>query len=139
VPKFYLKNEWGSWDSAQRCHWDDEWAQRMGHPRAYDYGVMRTNWMVHLVTNWMGDDAWVWKVSSSVRKFNYLGDTHFVSGVVSDIDASDNTVTIDAWGENQRGERTCDARVVVILPPAGGGSAVIPAYDPDQVPEATAP
>jgi acyl dehydratase len=139
VPKFYLKNEWGSWDSAQRCHWDDEWAQRMGHPRAYDYGVMRTNWMVHLVTNWMGDDAWIWKVSSSVRKFNYLGDTHFVSGIVSEVDASDNTVTIDAWGENQRGERTCDARIVVILPPAGGGAAVIPAYDPDQVPEATAP
>jgi acyl dehydratase len=139
VPKFYVKNEWGSWDSAQRCHWDDEWAQRMGHPRAYDYGVMRTNWMVHLITNWMGDDAWIWKVSCSVRKFNYLGDTHFISGVVSEVDPSDNTVTIDAWGENQRGERTCDARVVVILPPAGGGHAVIPPYDPDQVPAATAP
>jgi acyl dehydratase len=139
VPKFYLKNEWGSWDSAQRCHWDDEWAQRMGHPRAYDYGVMRTNWMVHLVTNWMGDDAWVWKMSCSVRKFNYLGDTHFISGTVHSVDPSDNTVTIDAWGENQRGERTCDARIVVILPPAGGGHAVIPAYDPDQVPEVSAP
>ena len=52
--------------SAQRCHWDDEWAQRMGHPAAYDYGVMRTNWMAHLVTDWMGDDAWIWKVSAAV-------------------------------------------------------------------------
>jgi acyl dehydratase len=139
IPKFYLKNELGFWDSAQRCHWDDEWAQRIGHPAAYDYGVMRTNWMVHLVTNWMGDAAWIWKVSASVRKFNYLGDAHFVSGVVREVDRPANTVTIDVSGVNQRGETTCDARVVVILPPPGGGPAVIPDYEPEQVPEASAP
>jgi acyl dehydratase len=139
VPKFYLKNELGFWDSAQRCHWDDEWAQRMGHPAAYDYGVMRTNWMVHLVTNWMGDDAWIWKLSASVRKFNYLGDAHVISGVVSEVDRATNTATIDVTGVNQRGEVTCDARAVVLLPPAGGGPAVIPGYEPSQVPEASAP
>jgi len=139
IPKFYLKNSLGFWDSAQRCHWDDEWAQRMGHPGAYDYGVMRSNWMVHLVTNWMGDDSWIWKMSASVRKFNYLGDAHFIAGVVRDIDRAGSTVTIDAWGENQRGERTCDARVVVILPTSSGRPASIPAYDPSQVPEASAP
>lgn len=139
VPKFYVKTPSGTWDSAQRCHWDDEWAQRMGHPAAYDYGVMRTNWMAHLVTNWMGDDAWIWKLSASVRKFNYLGDAHVISGVVRDVDRSTSTVTIDVSGENQRGETTCDARVVVILPPATGGHAVIPDYDPGQVPEASAP
>jgi acyl dehydratase len=139
IPKFYVKNQLGFWDSAQRCHWDDEWAQRMGHPAAYDYGVMRTNWMVHLVTNWMGDDAWVWKVSASVRKFNYLGDTHLISGVVREVDRQTNTVAIDASGENQRGERTCDARIVVILPSAAGAPTAIPDYDPDDVPEAKAP
>ena len=139
VPKFYVKNELGFWDSAQRCHWDDEWAQRMGHPAAYDYGVMRTNWMVHLVTNWMGDDAWIWKISASVRKFNYHGDVTYVSGVVRDVDHDAGSVTIDLSGENQRGEITCDARMVVLLPAAGGGHAVIPAFELDQVPEAKAP
>jgi acyl dehydratase len=139
VPKFYVENEFGFFDSAQRCHWDDEWAQRMGHPAAYDYGVMRSNWMVHLVTDWMGDDAWIWKLSASVRKFNYLGDAHVITGVVSEVDAEAGTVTIDASGTNQRGEVTCDARVVVLLPPAGGGHAPIPAYDPSQVQAAVAP
>jgi acyl dehydratase len=139
VPKFYVKNELGFWDSAQRCHWDDEWAQRMGHPGAYDYGVMRTNWLMHLVTNWMGDDAFVWKTSASVRKFNYLGDAHVLSGVVRDVDRRTSAVTIDVSGVNQRGEVTCDARVVVILPPAAGEHAVIPPYDPSQVPEVKAP
>jgi acyl dehydratase len=139
IPKFYLKNDLGFWDMAQRCHWDDEWAQRMGHPAAYDYGVMRSCWMAHLVTNWMGDDAWLWKMSASVRKFNYVGDTHFVSGVVREIDRVSNTVTIDASCVNQRGETTADARLVVILPPSGGGSAVLPVYEPADTPEAVAP
>jgi acyl dehydratase len=139
ISKFYTPNELGFWDSAQRCHWDDAWAQRMGHPGAYDYGVMRSNWMVHLVTNWMGDDAWIWKMSASVRKFNYLGDMHFMSGVVREVNEAASTVTVDVWGMNQRGETTCDARMVVIVPPASGGNAVIPEYDDSQVPEASAP
>lgn len=139
VPKFYVQNDLGFFDSAQRCHWDDEWAQRMGHPAAYDYGVMRTNWMVHLVTDWMGDDAWIWKVSASVRKFNYLGDAHIITGAVSEVDPDAGTATIAVSGENQRGEVTCDARIVVILPPASGGPARIPEYDTSQVPEASAP
>jgi acyl dehydratase len=120
IPKFYLKNQIGVWDTAQRCHWDDEWAQRMGHPAAYDYGVMRSTWMVNVVTNWMGDDAWIWKVTTTARKFNYLGDMHILTGVV-------------------RGQTTCTARVVAILPPAGGGHAVIPDYQPTDVPEPAAP
>jgi acyl dehydratase len=139
VPKFYVKNEIGAWDTAQRCHWDDEWAQRMGHPAAYDYGAMRTTWMIHLVTNWMGDDAWIWKISASVRKFNYHGDAHVISGVVREVDRDAGTATIDLTGVNQRGETTCDARMVVLLPPGGGGHASIPPFDPTQVPEATAP
>lgn len=139
VPKFYIQNQRGFWDTAQRCHWDDEWAQRMGHPAAYDYGVMRSNWMVHLVTNWMGDDAWLWKLRTAVRKFNYLGDAHVMSGVVSDVDPATNTVTIDMKGVNQRGVTTCDGRAVVILPSAAGEHAVIPDYDPDQAFEAQVP
>jgi acyl dehydratase len=139
VPKFYVKNQLGFWDSAQRCHWDDEWAQRMGHPGAYDYGVMRTNWMAHLVTNWMGDDAWIWKITASVRKFNYLGDAHLISGVVREVDHSTSTATIDVCGVNQRGENTCDARIVVILLSSAGDHAAMPDYDPTQVPEAWTP
>ena len=59
--------------------------------------------------------------------------------MVREVDRAADTVTIDVIGENQRGEVTCDARIVVILPPADGGPATIPEYDPDQVPEATAP
>ena len=139
VPAFYQKNDYGSWEPAQRAHWNEPWAQQLGHPRPYDYGFMRTNWMVHLLTNWMGDDAWIWKLSSSVRKFNYLGDVHLVSGVVTAVDVAANTVTVDVTEVNQRDEVTCSGQAVIILPTSAGGTAPLPDFRPEDVPEAQAP
>jgi hypothetical protein len=68
-----------------------------------------------------------------------MGDVHFISGVVHDVDRTTSTVTVDVSGVNQNGVTTCDARAVVILPPADRRHAVIPEYDPGQVPEASAP
>jgi acyl dehydratase len=138
VPGFYQKNDYGIWDVAQRCHWDDKWALQLGQPAPYDYGAMRTNWMVHLVTNWMGDAAWIWQLTASVRKFNYLGDVHFVSGVVRTVDCTAGSVHIDMYGINQRGETTCQGSAVVLLPP-DGGTVRLPDFNPDDIPEASAP
>ena len=38
----------------------------------YDYGAMRETWLTHLITDWMGDDAWLWKLSCQHRKFIQL-------------------------------------------------------------------
>jgi acyl dehydratase len=139
VRKLYTKNQYGFFDSVQRCHWDPAWAQELGHPTAYDYGLLRSNWLVHLVTNWMGDDAWLWKLTSSVRRFNYQGDSHVVSGVVQSVDVDASTVTIDAQGVNQRGETTFSGTAVVILPRADEARAALPEYHPGDEPEATGP
>lgn len=138
VPGFYQKNEFGYWDAAQRCHWDESWARQLGQPAPYDYGVMRTAWMAHLVTNWMGDDAWIWKLSSAVRKFNYLGDVHRITGEVREVDLSANSVTIDISGVNQRGDVTCDGQAVVLLP-SPDGPVDLPEFRPEDVPEAATP
>jgi acyl dehydratase len=139
VPAFYQRNAQGFWDAAMRAHWDQAWAEALGQPAPYDYGIMRSTWLCHLVTNWMGDDAWLWQVSTRIAKFNYIGDVHVVTGVVREVDRDRNTVTIDAQGTNQRGEVTCDGRLVVILPRAGDGPAQLPEFDPDDIPEATGP
>src|SRR5258705_7718098 len=46
-------------DVMQRVHWDPEFARRAGNPTTYDYGRMRETWLIHLCTDWMGDDAWL--------------------------------------------------------------------------------
>jgi hypothetical protein len=139
IPNFYVRNEYGFWDSAQRCHWEDAWAQRLGQPAAFDIGAMRTNWMVHLVTNWMGDNAWLWRLSSSIRKFNYMGDTHLMTGVVIALDDSSGAVDISLTGTNQRGDVTCVGRASVILPTEIGRGVEIPPFDLADVPAVEAP
>ena len=78
IPTFYPKNDYGYYDVAQRVHWEDKRANKVGAPRSYDYGMMRTSWIIHYCTNWMGDDGFLWKQSDQTRKFNFHGDTQWV-------------------------------------------------------------
>ena len=66
----------------QRVHWDPEFARRSGNPTTFDYGRMRETWLIHLCTDWMGDDAWLWKLDCEFRRFNYVGDTQWLRGTV---------------------------------------------------------
>ena len=140
VPRFYTPNDQGIPDSAQRCHWEDAWAQHLGHPAAYDYGAMRTNWMVHLVTNWIGDAGWLWKLSAAVTKFNYLGDAHLVSGTVTALrrEGARAEVDVRVEGRNQRGDVTCHGTATVLLPTVAG-PVVVPPPDLADVPAAVGP
>lgn len=141
IPKFYTPNAEGVPDSAQRCHWDQDWAERLGHPAPYDYGAIRSHWMVHLMTNWMGDAGWVWKMSAAVLKFNYFGDWHRIEGSVTDVRRTAGTAEVDVEiaGTNQRGEVTCRATATILLPARDLTRVEIPAFQPELVPPAVAP
>ena len=73
MPRFFKPDDLNIPDVQQRVHWDPEWAHRAGNPACYDYGRMRETWLIHLCTDWMGDDAWLWKLDCQFRKFNYVG------------------------------------------------------------------
>lgn len=141
IPKFYVPNELGVPDSAQRCHWEASWAQRLGHPAPYDYGAMRTNWMVHLITNWMGDSGWLWKLSATVMKFNYLGDAHRLSGHVTALRQGSGIAEADVAvvGVNQRDVTTCRATGTVLLPTTAQPVVIVPSLQESEVPPAVGP
>ena len=82
IPRFYHRDEQGIWDAMQRVHWDPEFARRSGNPTTFDYGRMRECWMIHGCTDWMGDDAWLWKFRVEFRKFNYVGDAQKITGTI---------------------------------------------------------
>src|ERR1700743_3416254 len=82
IAPFYVKDANGIPDVAQRLHWDSSWAQAIGNPMAYDYGVMRENYLFRYLTDWAGDDGWVVRQYDEIRKFNYMGDTQFIAGEV---------------------------------------------------------
>jgi acyl dehydratase len=127
VPKLYVRDRMGVPDTVQRCHWDSEQARALGHPRGFDYGAMRTNWMVHLVTNWMGDHGFLVVLESRILRFNYLGDAHVIEGRVAAVRSEQGEVDVEVRGTNQRGELTCRMAATVRLPTAPGALPPLPA------------
>ena len=128
IAPFYVKNEYGVPDVAQRVHWDSAWAQAIGNPMAYDYGVMRDCHLSHFITDWMGDDGWLMQQSSEIRKFNYIGDSHVITGEVVDKRIEDGRclVEIQMRGTNQRDVVTCPGTAIVALPSRTSGPVVLP-------------
>jgi acyl dehydratase len=127
IGPFYVKNENGIPDVAQRLHWDPEWAKAIGNPMAYDYGVMRENYLYRYLTDLAGDDGWVYRQYDEIRKFNYVGDTQFISGEIvgKRQEAGLNLVDLKVKMTNQRGEDTvlCDASIAL---PSKGRPVVLP-------------
>lgn len=139
IPAFYTKNDYGFWDCAMRVHWEDERAKRVGNPRAYDYGFMRTCWIMNYVTNWMGDDGWLWKESDQTRKFNYHGDAQWVKGKVVEKrqEGDRNVVELEVWCENQRGEIATPGKATALLPSRERGPVTIPVRQDEPVRQKT--
>ena len=120
-PDFYDRDDTGAWDARERLHWDEAYAQRCGHPSAYDYTHTRLNWMVHLLTDWMGDNGRIEAISFDHSKHNYVGDTHWIDGIVREVRASDDDVSVDIGlrGVNQLGVETCQGEATVAFTELG--------------------
>ncbi len=121
IPAFYVKNEYGIPDVAQRLHWDPLWAQAIGNPMAYDYGVMRENYLQHYLTDWAGDNGIVTRVHDEIRKFNYMGDTQIITGEVTGKREEAGLALVDVAVRfvNQRGDETVKATATIALPKKG--------------------
>lgn len=129
IPRFYEPDELGIPDVMQRCHWDPAYARKGGNPTTYDYGRMREAWLIHLCTDWMGDDAWLWKLDCELRRFNYVGDTHWLSGRVTRkylAEGERPAVDVELEGRNQRGERTTPGHATILLPSREYGAVRLP-------------
>ena len=99
-------------------HLRDSVAEAVGVPGAYDYGPQRVSWMGTLVTNWMGDDAFLKRLRVECRRFNVYGDTQWCKGRVIGKRIHDGAplVDLEIWAENQRGEVTAPGQATVMLP-----------------------
>ena len=131
MPAFYTDDEYGVPDVVQRLHWEQGRAAELGQPAPYDYGTMRTNWLGHLITNWMGDDAWLWKLKTEIRGFNYVGDTSICSGevVAKRQEGVHSIVDIKLEVTNQHGKVTTPGTASVVLPSNQLGAVVLPVPD----------
>lgn len=128
IAPFYTPDAWGVPQPQQRVHWDHERAQDLGLPGGYDYAIMRFAWLTHLLTNWMGDDAWIENYDVDLRQFNFVGDFHVIGGTVSEkgIEGGRPFVTIAIQATNQRGDVTTRGNAKILLPSREHGAVILP-------------
>jgi hypothetical protein len=129
IPNFFYRDDLNVPDVQQRVHWDPELARRAGNPTTYDYGRMRETWLIHLCTDWMGDDAWLWKLDCEFRLFNYVGDTQWLRGTVVRkylADGDRPAVDLDLAATNQRGDVTTPGHATILLPSREHGAVRLP-------------
>lgn len=123
-----IDSQTGDVDVPELVHMENTRAQEIGIPGAYDYGAQRMSWMGHLLTNWAGDDGFIWTMYGELRLFNVVGDTTWFKGKVNNKYYFDDKfcVDIECWGENQRGETTAPGKATVILPSKTHGPVIFP-------------
>jgi len=117
-PGLGIKNARGIPDCPERVHWETEMATRVGTPDAYDYGPERCSWMMHHLTNWMGDDGFLVHSESEIRRHNPVGDTLFIDAEVTGKSRNDSGhhIQIKQTARNQDGQLSVQGTAIVRLP-----------------------
>jgi acyl dehydratase len=118
-PGLGIPDRFGIPDVPERVHWDDALARLVGTPRAYDYGPERCSWLIHHLTDWIGDDGVVVSHKSQIRRHNPVGDIVSIEGHVTAIsqdEAGRPCVEIEQRAVNQGGELSALGTGVVRLP-----------------------
>jgi len=96
----------------------EEMQKRAGLENASDYGPQRVCWLSQFVTDWIGDDGTLKKLSCQIRHPNIIGDINVVKGRVKNkrIEEGEHLVDCEIWVENQAGLATAPGQATVALP-----------------------
>jgi hypothetical protein len=105
-------------------------ANASGLPYPYDVAVQRHCWLIHLLTNWMGDEGWLKRSYAKFKGMVYLSDAVWIRGMVTKKYIDENNeccVDVKTTATNQRGEEVMPGRSTVILPSRENGDGPISA------------
>jgi len=89
-----------------------------GIPFAMNLGIQRVCWLGHMITNWMGDEAFLKRLEAQFRKISYLGDTTWCHGKVIQkyMREDEHWVDCELWCENQKHETNTTGHATIRLP-----------------------
>jgi acyl dehydratase len=104
-------------DFPERAHWDEAFARACGLPTGYDIGAERLSWMIHGLTNWIGDDGALGRIKVKFVALNLLGDVTWCRGTVTDKRVEDgrHLVDLDVLTINQRDQQTTEGTATIEL------------------------
>lgn len=99
-------------------HYDKDFAQSQGLPGVIVHGWLTCSFLAQMVTDWIGKQGRLKRLSCSYRGMNFPGEDIVCKGKVTQrhIQNGELCVECEMWTENPRGERTTSGAVTVILP-----------------------
>jgi len=99
-------------------HYDKDFAQSKGLPGVIVHGQLVASFLGQLITDWIGDQGSLKKLTCNYRGMNFPNETITCQGKVSKkyIENGENYIECNIWAENIKGEKTVTGRTTVTLP-----------------------
>ena len=102
-------------------HYDKDFAQSRGLPGVVVHGQLASCFLGQMVTDWIGEQGRLKKLTLTYRGMNFPGETLVCKGTVTKkyIEDGQHFVVCSLWTENPKGEKTVTGTAVVTLPSRG--------------------
>ena len=113
-------------------HYDNSFAGSQGVGKPIVHGALKRQWLVQLMTDWIGEQGTLKKFSCQYRTMDYPrnmktmtepdeGETWWCKGRVIKkyVEDGNHLLDCDIWIENGQGERTTPGKATAALPSRG--------------------
>jgi acyl dehydratase len=99
-------------------HYDKDFAQGRGLSGVIVQGQLAGSFLSQLITDWIGEEGMVRKLSCSYKGMNYPGESLICKGKVTKkyVEQGEHYVECSIWVEKAKGEKTVSGMAVVIIP-----------------------
>ena len=113
-------------------HYDNSFASGQGVGKPIVHGALKRQWLIQLMTDWIGEEGFLKKFSCQYRAMDYPramktmtepeeGETWQCKGKVTKkyVEDGEHYVDCNIWVENEKSEVTTPGRATAILPSKG--------------------
>jgi acyl dehydratase len=102
-------------------HYDKDFATKLGFPGPIVHGRLGAAFLTQLLTDWIGDQGELRKLSVQYRGNAFPGEKFICKGKVTKkyVKGSEHLVECEIWAENPKGEKVTPGTAVVALPSKG--------------------
>jgi len=99
-------------------HYDQDFAQSRGLPGVIVHGQLIFSFLGQLMTDWIGEQGSLRKLTCSYKGMNFPGETVTAKGKVIKkyVEDEEHRVECNIWAENPKGEKTASGMAIAIMP-----------------------
>ena len=102
-------------------HYDKDFAQSKGLPSVIVHGQLVAGFLGQLITDWIGEQGFLKKLTCSYKGMNFPGETITCRGKVTkkSVENGESCIECSIWAENPKGDKTVTGKATIVLPTRG--------------------